>query len=91
MSRSSLQELFSCLATPATFFVPSVRRGPPTANDATSGLPTIYNVIAIPAPACLFIRWGLKLPMSVRVLAMKFSTVIVALNAQFLRRVKLGH
>jgi cation transport ATPase len=24
-------------------------------------------------------------------LAMKFSTVIVALNAQFLRRVKLGH
>jgi P-type Cu2+ transporter len=54
-------------------------------------LATIYNVIAIPAAACLFIRWGLKLPMSVGALAMNFSTVIVALDAQLPRRVKLGH
>ena len=50
-----------------------------------------YNVIAIPAAAGLFIRWGINLPMSVGALAMNLSTIIVALNAQLLRRVKLGH
>jgi Cu2+-exporting ATPase len=51
---------------------------------------TVYNVIAIPAAAGLFVRWGLELPMSVGALAMNLSTVIVALNAQLLRRLKLG-
>jgi Cu2+-exporting ATPase len=41
---------------------------------------TVYNVIAIPAAACLFIRWGLKPPMSLGALGMNLSTVIVALN-----------
>jgi Cu2+-exporting ATPase len=50
---------------------------------------TAYNVIAIPAAAGLFIRWGINLPMSVGALAMNLSTIIVALNAQLLRRVKL--
>ena len=58
---------------------------------------TVYNVIAnagsisTGAAACLFIRWGLKLPMSAGALAMNLSTVIVHSNAQPLPRVKLGH
>jgi hypothetical protein len=54
------------------------------------GLP-VYNLIAIPAAAGVFIRWGLELPMSVGAMAMNLSTIIVALNAQLLRRLKLGH
>src|SRR6516164_8698252 len=50
---------------------------------------TAYNVIAIPAAAGLFIPWRINLPMSVGALAMNLSTIIVALNAQLLRRVKL--
>ena len=50
---------------------------------------TAYNVIAIPAAAGLFVRWGINLPMSVGAVAMNLSTIIVALNAQLLRRVKL--
>jgi Cu2+-exporting ATPase len=46
-------------------------------------------VIAIPAAAGLFVRWNINLPMSAGALAMNLSTVIVALNAQLLRRVKL--
>ncbi len=52
---------------------------------------TAYNLIAIPAAAGLFIRWRINLPMSVGALAMNLSTIIVALNAQLLRRLKLGH
>jgi len=51
---------------------------------------TVYNVIAIPAAAGMFIRWGIDLPMSVGAIAMNLSTIIVALNAQLLRRVKVG-
>jgi P-type Cu2+ transporter len=51
---------------------------------------TVYNVIAIPAAAGMFIRWGVNLPMSVGAIAMNLSTIIVALNAQLLRRVELG-
>lgn len=51
---------------------------------------TVYNVIAIPAAAGMFIRWGVNLPMSVGAIAMNLSTIIVALNAQLLRRAKLG-
>jgi len=52
---------------------------------------TVYNLIAIPAAAGTFIRWGIELPMSVGAMAMNLSTVIVALNAQLLRRLKLGY
>ena len=47
--------------------------------------------MATGAAACLFIRWGLKLPVSAGALAMNLSTVIVHSNAQLLPRVKLGH
>jgi P-type Cu2+ transporter len=52
---------------------------------------TAYNLVAIPVAAGLFIRWGVDLPMSVGAMAMSISTIIVALNAQLLRRLKLGH
>ena len=50
---------------------------------------TAYNLVAIPAAAGLFLRWGLELPMSVGALAMSLSTIIVAVNAQLLRGLKL--
>src|SRR5258708_38142331 len=52
---------------------------------------TGYNLVAIPVAAGMFIRWRLDLPMSVGAMAMSLSTIIVALNAQLLRRLKLGH
>jgi Cu2+-exporting ATPase len=50
---------------------------------------TAYNVVAIPVAGGLFVRWGLDLPMSVGAVAMSLSTIIVAANAQLLRRLKL--
>jgi len=50
---------------------------------------TAYNIVAIPAAAGLFVRWGVELPMSVGAVAMNLSTIIVAVNAQLLRRMKL--
>jgi len=50
---------------------------------------TVYNVVAIPAAAGVFVHWGIALPMSVGALAMNLSTVIVAVNAQLLRRLRL--
>jgi Cu2+-exporting ATPase len=52
---------------------------------------TAYNVVAIPAAAGAFAHWGIALPMSVGALAMNLSTVIVAVNAQLLRRLELGN
>jgi Cu2+-exporting ATPase len=52
---------------------------------------TAYNLVAIPVAAGLFVRWGFDLPMSVGAVAMSLSTIIVAANAQLLRRVKLLH
>jgi Cu2+-exporting ATPase len=46
---------------------------------------TAYNLVALPAAAGLFLRWGFELPMSVGAIAMNLSTIIVAINAQFLR------
>jgi Cu2+-exporting ATPase len=50
---------------------------------------TAYNGIAMPAAAGAFVHWGLTLPMSIGALAMNLSTVIVAVNAQFLRQFTL--
>ena len=50
---------------------------------------TAYNLIAIPIAGGLLVRWGLDLPMSVGAIAMSLSTIIVATNAQLLRRLKL--
>jgi Cu2+-exporting ATPase len=50
---------------------------------------TAYNLVAIPIAGGLFVRWGFDLPMSVGAVAMSLSTIIVAANAQLLRRLKL--
>jgi len=50
---------------------------------------TGYNVLAIPIAAGVLVPWGIDLPMAVGALAMSLSTVIVALNAQLLRRLQL--
>jgi P-type Cu2+ transporter len=50
---------------------------------------TAYNLVAIPVAAGLFVRWGLNLSMSIGAVAMSLSTIIVAANAQLLRRLKL--
>jgi Cu2+-exporting ATPase len=52
---------------------------------------TAYNLIAIPVAAGVLVRWGLDMPMSVGAVAMSLSTIIVAVNAQLLRRLKLQH
>jgi Cu2+-exporting ATPase len=52
---------------------------------------TGYNLLAIPVAAGLFVSRGIDLPMSVGAIAMSASTMIVAANAQLLRRLKLRH
>jgi Cu2+-exporting ATPase len=50
---------------------------------------TGYNVIAIPVAAGVLVPWGIDLPMAVGAIAMSLSTIIVAANAQLLRRLRL--
>jgi Cu2+-exporting ATPase len=50
---------------------------------------TAYNVVAIPLAGGLLVRWGVDLPMSIGAVAMSASTMIVAVNAQLLWRLKL--
>jgi P-type Cu2+ transporter len=48
-----------------------------------------YNLVSIPIAGGLLVRWGFDLPMSLGAVAMSASTIIVAANAQLLRRVKM--
>ncbi|MFN8623471.1 MAG: heavy metal translocating P-type ATPase [Chloroflexota bacterium] len=50
---------------------------------------TGYNVAAIPVAMGLLAPWGIDLPMALGAVAMSASTIIVAANAQLLRRVRL--
>jgi len=50
---------------------------------------TGYNLVAIPVAAGVLVPWGIDLPMAVGAIAMSASTIIVAANAQLLRRGKL--
>jgi P-type Cu2+ transporter len=52
---------------------------------------TAYNLVAIPVAGGLFVQKGIDLPMSAGAVAMSLSTIIVAANAQLLRRLKLQH
>jgi Cu2+-exporting ATPase len=49
-----------------------------------------YNVVALPLAAGVAAPWGVVLTPAVGALLMSLSTVIVALNAQLLRRVELS-
>ena len=50
---------------------------------------TGYNLVAIPVAMGLLVPWGIDLPMAAGAVAMSLSTIIVAANAQLLRRVEL--
>lgn len=50
---------------------------------------TGYNVLAIPVAAGVLVPWGFDLPMAVGAIAMSVSTIVVAANAQLLRRLRL--
>jgi Cu2+-exporting ATPase len=50
---------------------------------------TGYNLVAIPIAGGVLVRWGIDLPMAVGAIAMSLSTILVAANAQLLRRLKL--
>lgn len=49
-----------------------------------------YNIIAIPLAAGILAPWGIDLPPAVGALVMSLSTIIVAINAQTLRRVSFS-
>ena len=48
-----------------------------------------YNVVAIPLAAGVLQRWGVVLSPAIGAVLMSFSTIIVAINAQLLRRARL--
>jgi Cu2+-exporting ATPase len=48
-----------------------------------------YNVVAIPLAAGVLSGWGIQLSPAVGALLMSISTIVVAINAQFLRRTVL--
>ncbi len=48
-----------------------------------------YNIVAIPLAAGVLANWGILLSPAVGALLMSVSTIVVALNAQLLRRVSL--
>ena len=48
-----------------------------------------YNVVAIPVAAGVLMPWGIDLPMAVGAVLMSLSTIVVAANAQLLRRLHL--
>jgi Cu2+-exporting ATPase len=50
-----------------------------------------YNILALPLAAGVLAPWGIVLSPAVGALLMSLSTVIVALNAQLLRRQQIGH
>ncbi len=54
------------------------------------GWATGYNLLAIPLAAGVLAPWGVVLVPAVGALLMSISTIVVALNAQLLRRIDLG-
>ncbi|WP_371131139.1 heavy metal translocating P-type ATPase [Microbacterium sp.] len=50
-----------------------------------------YNLISVPLAAGVLAPIGFVLPMSVGAILMSLSTIVVALNAQLLRRIDLSH
>lgn len=48
-----------------------------------------YNIVALPVAAGVLAPWGFILPIAVGAILMSTSTVVVALNAQLLRRVQI--
>ena len=53
--------------------------------------PQVVRTGTSPVAVGLFVRWRIDLPMSVGAIAMSTSTLIVALNAQLLLRLRMVH
>jgi P-type Cu2+ transporter len=51
---------------------------------------TGYNIVAIPLAAGVLASWGINLSPAVGALFMSISTIVVAINAQLLRRLPLN-
>jgi Cu2+-exporting ATPase len=51
---------------------------------------TAYNIVAIPLAAGVLAPWGILLSPAVGAVFMSLSTIIVAINAQFLRRLRFS-
>ena len=49
-----------------------------------------YNIVMIPLAAGVLAPWGFVVPPALGALVMSISTIVVAINAQLLRRVDLG-
>ncbi len=49
-----------------------------------------YNIVMIPLAAGVLVPWGIDVPPAVGALLMSLSTIVVAINAQLLRRLDLN-
>ena len=49
-----------------------------------------YNIVALPLAAGVLAPIGIILSLAIGALLMSISTIVVSINAQFLRSVKLG-
>ena len=65
------------------------RWSPESHGRYRKGWATGYNLVAIPVAGGVLVPWGFDLPMAVGAIAMSASMIIVAANAQLLRRLRL--
>ena len=49
-----------------------------------------YNIVALPLAAGVLANWGINLSPAVGAVLMSISTIVVAINAQLLRRLPLA-
>lgn len=49
-----------------------------------------YNIVALPVAAGVLSQWGINLSPAIGALLMSISTIVVAINAQLLRRIQLA-
>jgi Cu2+-exporting ATPase len=49
-----------------------------------------YNIVALPLAAGVLAPWNILISPAIGALLMSLSTIIVAVNAQLLRRARLG-
>jgi len=48
-----------------------------------------YNIVAIPLAAGVLVPWGFDMPPALAAVFMSVSTIVVAVNAQMLRRINI--
>jgi hypothetical protein len=78
------------VARPSNPCLPADALEPPGGRAGRSSRPALgYNVLAIPIAAGVLVPWGIDLPMAAGAIAMSASTIIVAANAQLLKRLRL--